>query len=175
MLPDDIVDTLFALHERWQMQVVGIETTAFQRILVRDVARRLDEERKKRPNYRLFRIEEFTGVSSKSKEQRIMGLQPYHERGALKFPGERLELLSGHYQTLAYQLLQFPRSPHDDYADSLAYHVPLHRKGTITTPKQDLPEFCIARIEQQAHAQAVETWRSTPRWARQPVTQPLFQ
>ena len=170
LLPDQIVDSLFALHARWNLRTVGIETNAFQRMLARDVQRRLDHERANDPNFRLFHLEHFTGTSAASKEQRIMGLQPYHERGALKFPGERLELLSGHYLTLAYQLLQFPRSAHDDYADSLAYHIPLHRKGFVKPEGKTLPRTSAAWYERDVwQKQFLKERERLPRRHRPPV------
>ena len=64
-LPDATLDILFDLHRKWTFKVLGIETTAFQRMLAQDLRRRLWEERQKRQLFSAFHIEEFTGVTQK--------------------------------------------------------------------------------------------------------------
>src|SRR3990167_1095499 len=82
--PSDQIDELFRLHRKWTLNIFGVETNAFQKVMRRDIELRYKEERLKNPKFKFFQIEEFVGVSLPNKELSIRGLQPYHERGALK-------------------------------------------------------------------------------------------
>ena len=174
-LPDETLDIMFDLHRKWAFKVLGIETTAFQRMLAQDLRRRFWEERQKRQHFATFHIEEFTGVTQKSKEQRILGLQPYHESGRLKFPGQRLELLDGVWRDLAFQLIEFPHSAKDDLSDSLAYHLFLTQRGQVATPEKTYPETSAAWYEREVWAkQQMKELQRRPRWRRPPVPQLAF-
>jgi len=169
LLPDQVVDHVFRLHSKWKFSAFGIETNAFQKMLRRDIENRIQLERQNNPTFRFFQITEFKGTAQKTKEMRIRALQPYHERGALKFPGTRLETLLGKYQDLAYQMLQFPHAPHDDILDSLAYHIPIHRKGMVTPEYQEIPYSSAAWMERRQRKIRIEEWHRTPRWKRDPL------
>lgn len=169
ILPDQLIEQIMRLNDQWHFNAFGIETNAFQRMLRRDLDRRIDVERTRNPHFKLFHIEEFTGTSANTKEMRIRALQPYHERGAIRFPGERLELLTGSWADLAYQMLQFPRAPHDDIVDSLAYHVQLYRRGTQETPTAQIPYTSAAWFEREQQKEAVQVMARRPRWTRTPV------
>lgn len=167
-LPDQIVEEIFSLHTQYKFSALGIETNAFQKMLKRDIEFRMDQERSA-PRWYPFSIVEFTGTSKNTKEMRIRALQPYHERGALRLPGERLELLSGVWMDLAYQMLQFPHATHDDILDSLAYHVSIHRAGDTTIPVQDIPYTSAAWFERECQKEAIQVMARRPRWTRTPV------
>lgn len=172
--PSEQIDELFRLHAKWNFNAFGVETNAFQKVMRRDIEFRYQQERLKNPRFRFFHIEEFVGSSLPNKEHRIRGLQPYHERGALKFPGTSLETLTGQYQTLAYQMLQFPKSAHDDLLDSLAGHIPLHRAGTTYETPQDIPWSSAAWFEREQQQEAVHVMARRPRWTRTPVPELSF-
>ena len=174
LLPDALIEQIMRLHAHWRFSAFGIETNAFQRKLRRDLDRRIDLERQRDPRFHLFHIEEFTGTSANTKEMRIRALQPYHERGAIKFPGERLELLTGAWADLAYQMLQFPRAPKDDGVDSLAYHVHLYRKGMEFTPPEELPYSSAAWFEREQYKKTLRARARVPRWSRPPIPQLAF-
>jgi predicted phage terminase large subunit-like protein len=174
LLPDQVIEQIMQLHSHWHFQALGIETNAFQRMLKRDLERRIDVERQRQPNFHLFHIEGFTGTSANTKEMRIRALQPLHERGAIKFPGERLELLTGNWADLAYQMLQFPRAPHDDIVDSLAYHVSLYRKGSENQSPEDFPFSSAKWFEREWYHQQLKTRGRTPRWKRPSLPQLAF-
>jgi predicted phage terminase large subunit-like protein len=169
MLPEQMIDTVLTLHARWHFLVLGIETNAFQRMLSTELRQRLWQSMK-RPNAPApFRIEEFSGTSQQSKRQRILGLQPYHESGRLKFPGTSVETLTGDYRTLALQLQQFPHSHHDDLMDSLAYHVQVMQPGEVTVTAQDIPWNSPAGLERTARNNELVEMGQQPRWLRTPV------
>lgn len=168
-LPNETLDRVFALHERWGFTVLGIETTAFQKMLAHELERRRWQQRRDGA-YTPFRIEEFSGISQRSKEQRILGLQPYHENGRLHLPGASLETLDGIWRALALQLLQFPHAAHDDVVDSLAYHTFLSRPGQAARPVKDLPRTSAAWYEREVWAKSQhELQRRLPRWQRPPA------
>ena len=174
LLPDQLMNEVFSLHQHWGFRILGLETNAFQKMLRKELERRFAYERTHNPNFKFFQVEEFTGSSANSKDLRIRGLQPYHERGALRLPGERLELLTGPYQKLALQMMQFPHSQHDDVLDSLAYHVPIHRAGSTTIPTTEIPYSSAAWFEREQHKKLVQEIQRRPRWRRAPLPQLTF-
>jgi len=104
----DILDTMFRMLTTWQCKHMIIEGIGFQRLLKFWVY----EEMRKR-NYH-FGIEELQS-HSKSKQARIMGLQPMIQAGSLLFHKEHKELID--------QLMIFPRGKHDDMIDSLSFAI----------------------------------------------------
>jgi len=167
--PSEQIDALFALHTKWHLNAFGVETNAFQKVMRRDIEFRYKEERLRNPNFRFFHIEEFVGSSLPNKEHRIRGLQPYHERGALKFPGTSVETLTGFYRDLAYQMLQFPKSLKDDLVDSLAGNIVLHRPGTQHETPQTIPYTSAAWFERELQQEHVQVMARRPRWTRTSV------
>ena len=172
--PSDQIDELFRLHRKWTLNIFGVETNAFQKVMRRDIELRYKEERLKNPKFKFLQIEEFVGVSLPNKELRIRGLQPYHERGALKFPGTSLETLTGHWRDLAWQLIQFPKSAKDDLADSLAGHIPLHRPGTQQVLTTDPPFSSAAWFERRWAIEQQDKNARSPRWQRMPMPRLAF-
>mgnify|MGYP001561534700 CR=1 FL=1 len=169
MTPAEQVEEVFSLYHHWRFSVLGIETNAFQEMLKRDVDFRYAEERRRNPTFRLFSIQSFTASSVNTKEMRIRALQPYHERGALRFPGERLETLPEPWRTLTHQMTQYTPSHkpvHEDELDSLAYHVLIHRPGRLTKPAETIPRLSPAWFERYQYDQELAEYRERPRWAR---------
>ena len=169
MSPSEQVEEVFSLYAHWRFQVLGIETNAFQEMLKRDVEFRYEEERRRNPQFRLFGIQSFTASSSSTKEMRIRALQPYHERHALRLPGERLETLRPPYDRLAFQMLQYTpthKPEHEDELDSLAYHVLIHRPGRILKPIDVIPPLSPAWFEREQYNREMEEYAQQPRWAR---------
>lgn len=174
LLPDQLIEEVFRLHEQWVFRVVGLETNAFQKMLKRDMERRFALARRSNPGFQFFHIEEFTGTSVNTKDLRIRALQPIHERQALKLPGTRIELLTGAYQKLVQQMLQYPHAPHDDVLDSLAYHVPIHRGGQVTPTPQDVPYGSAAWAALRQWHRQRSVLNRAPRWQRRPLPMPVF-
>jgi predicted phage terminase large subunit-like protein len=173
--PSEQIDELFRLHQKWHINSFGVETNAFQKVMRRDIEFRYKEERLKNPNFRFFHIEEFVGSSLPNKELRIRGLQPYHERGALRFPGTSLDTLKGVWSELAFQLIQFPKSAKDDIADALAAACSLHRAGSETLIKKEFPPTSAAWYEREIYLkQQIKAIQRTPRWKRPPMPKLAF-
>ena len=174
LTPDQQLDQVFALHARWGFRTLGLETNAFQRMLKTALQKRMQEARLQR-DFRPFSLVEFQGVTQGNKEQRIQGLQPWHEQGLLKFPGTSVETLQGVWSQLAYQMLQFPRAAHDDLVDALAYHLQLVRRGTESTPKVTHPVTSAAWYEREVYLkQELARQGTLPRRARTSLPQLAF-
>lgn len=172
--PSEIVDKIINLNYKYKFRMFGLERNFYRGMLRLELERRIKEERQN-DKFRLFGIQEFepSGRRGEGKNNRIMALQPYHERGALKFPGERLELLQKPFSDLAYQMIQFPHSAHDDILDSLAYHLPLIRQGGVVK-KANLPKFTPAWLEQEAYREEMKLRKHIPRRFRKAVGELTF-
>lgn len=171
--PDEQIDALFRLHARWGLKVFAMEAIAFQRELRPAIERRFAEERATNPMFRFFEIREITSRES-TKTNRIRALQPYHERGALKFPGNRLELLDGPYAKLASQMLKFPKSSQDDILDSLADHLAIHRAGSQQEERTEFPWSSAAWFERRQREQRIREQARLPRWQQKPLPELAF-
>lgn len=107
--PDEIIRRTFEMYARHKgVRKIGIETAAYQKSLIYGFK---DEMRKRGAH---LPIEEITrgGRNAKSKEQRILALQPIVSQ-------KRLYLQRGMVE-LREQLRTFPRSRNDDLIDALS-------------------------------------------------------
>lgn len=109
MKVNDIINNIFFLYERWHPTAIGLEEVAFQRAL--RYALKQEEEKRKR----FLNVIELK-PHTRSKDQRIKGLQPLYAGGKVL-----------HNRDLPYniyledELLRFPRGKNDDMIDALAY------------------------------------------------------
>lgn len=164
--PSEIVEQIVRLQYKYKFGVLGVETNFFRGMLEYEIKRRRDEEHSENPEaFKMFGINEFTASGKDSKFNRVRALQPYHERGSLKFPGERFELLKGDFSELAWQMIQFPNAPHDDIIDSIQMHIPLIRRGGLVK-KAELKVNTPAWLERQSYEKEVEYNIGLPRRLR---------
>lgn len=104
-----IIDEIFRMVQTHCVPYIQIETIGFQKLLKHWLYEAMREK-----NYH-FGIEEITH-HAKSKEARIMALQPRIAAGSLLFhPTKHEEVIN--------QFLAFPRGLHDDLCDSLAMQI----------------------------------------------------
>lgn len=174
--PDDIENEIIRLHYKWKFRIFGVETNFYRGTLKYGLDRRIQIEWKLNPkNFPNFGLHEFKATARKGegKYNRISALEPYHRRGDLRFPGKKLELLDGDYSKLADQMVKYPRTPHDDILDSLAYHIPLSRKGG-TVKQAEPPRYSVAWIERKLRTIEVETQAELPRYLRKKVRPLIF-
>ncbi len=174
--PSQMIEEIVRLNRKYKFKKFGIETNFFRGTLKLELEQRRMKEHTEDPQgFPSFGIEEFkaSGKKGERKHQRILALQPYHERGAIKFPGTKLELLQDNYAELANQFLKYTidgaKSQHDDIIDSLAYHLPLIRRGGVVK-ETDLPHNCPADIERKMYEQEIQYMAKRPRRARERVT-----
>lgn len=170
----DTINEIINLHKKYRFKMVGMETNFYRGQCILELERRIAEERKENEDFPLFGVHEFqaTAKRGEGKFNRMLALQPYHERGALKFPGSSVELLNGNFSTLAYQMIEFPNSNHDDILDSLAYHLPLIRRGGLVK-KNELPYNSPAYLERKAFEQEAEKNNRLPRRFRRKLNEQL--
>ena len=178
--PSEIVDKIINFQYKYRFQILGSETNFYRGMLEMEIRRRRDEEHKLSPErFRLFGVHEFEASSRKGqgKHSRIMALQPYHERRAIKFPGEKFELLEGAFSELGWQMVQYThdgaKSPHDDILDSLAYHLPLIRQGGLVK-KAELPRNSPAWLERESYEKEIKNNNSLPRRLRRQLPDLAF-
>lgn len=110
MLPNEIIDKMFNIYERFHPVEMGLEVVAYQKML----GYALRDEMRKRKKY--LPLRELKPPNNKSKEARIKSLQPGYHSGKI-FHKERMPNL----EYLEDELLRFPRGAHDDIIDTLAY------------------------------------------------------
>ena len=119
--PIELIDNLFALHERYRFNKIGIEKT----IYLQAIKPFLDEEMRKRNKFLPIVELEHNQVN---KETRIRGLLPRYQSGSVYH-------IKGATADLEEEMLSFPKGIHDDVLDSVAYQIQI-AKPVITQPKQ---------------------------------------
>jgi predicted phage terminase large subunit-like protein len=116
MSPREQIDTLFELWSKWKPHRVGIESNGYQAALIHLV----QEEMFRKKSY--FEVTPVTNTTKKF--ERIKGiLQP---RFAAKYV-----YFASRWPELENELLNFPMSKHDDFADGLAGAVSLLDDGAF--------------------------------------------
>ena len=106
--PIELIDEIFAMFMKYEQEpLVVIETVAYQEALVHFLLAKGKAERVYIP------IEEFKPKTSKSK--RLMSLQPFFASKKMFIRREHSELVK--------ELLEFPKSAHDDTLDALYYSI----------------------------------------------------
>lgn len=106
LTPTQIINLCFELNERYRPMQIGIESVAYQKALIYMINEEMRKRQKPIP------IVEIKHIRKESKEMRIRALVPRYEWGLIYHK-------QGLYD-LELELLQFPRSSHDDIIDSLA-------------------------------------------------------
>src|SRR3990167_8125064 len=107
--PDELVETIFALHERRRYVSIGIERTMY----LDGLKPYLDAEQRKRG--RFLPIVELKHNQT-AKEVRIRGLIPRYASGSIRH-------VKGECSALELEQSQFPNGLHDDCLDATAYQL----------------------------------------------------
>lgn len=105
--PEELVDTLFALHERRKYSVIGIEKTTY----TDGLKPFLDSEQRKRGKF--LPIVELSHRGT-AKEIRIRSVIPRYASGSIRH-------VKGRFEDLEEEQMQFPNGMHDDIIDALGY------------------------------------------------------
>lgn len=109
--PNELIDLMFDLDKQYKPKTIGIESTAWQKIIGFQARKEMRERNQFLPITEL----KHAGVSAKSKTDRIQALEPRYAVGSIyHHKGLR------HIITLEDQLRRFPRNKHDDLIDALA-------------------------------------------------------
>ena len=123
--PTRLVEYIFEVNAQFKPNVIGIEEVAYQKALLYF----LDEEMRRRNV--ILPVKGIKPPNNKTKQTRILSLVP-------RFEWQRVSLAMGLHD-LELELLQFPRSAHDDLVDSLAsiemiYYPPMSSSEEIAKP-----------------------------------------
>ena len=110
-LPDRIVDELFETYLNYKPDMILIEETGFLRGLNPTVTRRSQDTGVWLPLQFLKRD------TQKSKQERIMSLQPWFRQGLIYFSTALSEHIK---EQIKHELTRFPKYVHDDILDTLA-------------------------------------------------------
>lgn len=139
-----IVERVFEMVSTWKLPYILFETIGFQKLF----KWHLYEAMREKNNY--FGIEEIK-THRKSKQARIMALQPRIVSGSLLFhPSDHEEIIS--------QFLAFPRGQRDDLIDALSFQVGKWDKpDSFTAPP---PAGSFSWWQQQVPQQK-EDWKSS--------------
>lgn len=125
--PIETMNLIFDLVKKWDIDVAGIEGVAYQRALQWFI-----EDEMKRRNF-FFRIEELKADTDK--QRRIRGLQPRYALGTI--------FHKPHHTEIEEELLLFPKAPHDDLSDALAYVPQIAFEGS--SPASEVKEKVSGR------------------------------
>ena len=120
---EELVDSIFSLHESNKYERIGIEKT----IYLQGLKPYLDEEQRKRG--RFLPIVELTHNQTQ-KEVRIRGLIPRYAAGSIFH-------IKGRCEALEEEQMSFPVGVHDDVIDATAYQLQIIESGSgqLTTFK----------------------------------------
>lgn len=110
VLPNTLIEKIFSWHQKWKPISIGLETVAYQRMLQYQI----NDEMKKRGVF--IPLKELKH-SSRSKEDRIRGLQPRYEQKSILHPDKQAV---PDIEYLEDELVRFPLGAKDDIIDALS-------------------------------------------------------
>ena len=137
--PAYMIDWILAMNRKYRFVKFGVETIFFRGMFERDLQKKMGEERLRDSNFNNFGVEKFLTRwrHGEGKKVRIEGMQPYHERGDILFPGTSVETLKGAFGDLAYQMMQTTRDhmpEPNDLIDALSWQISIVQKGGMPEP-----------------------------------------
>ena len=137
--PTQMIEWILSMNRKYRFVKFGVETIFFRGMFERDLQKRMGEERLRDSNFNNFGVEKFLTRwrHGEGKKVRIEGMQPYHERGDILFPGTSVETLKGAFGDLAYQMMQTTRDhmpEPNDLIDALSWQISIVQKGGMPEP-----------------------------------------
>lgn len=143
--PDIIVEKIFGYALDYSITRVLVESDANQYMYAKFIR---DESIRR---HQLIGIEEVKS-GGRSKEQRILGLQPLLQNHQVRF------FKTDGNKKLVGQLLQFPFGSHDDGPDALAYHVKVYRGILVPQEKPKYDENYKFNIPEEDILKQIRHW-----------------
>lgn len=147
--PNQIIDQIIRLNYKWSFNRFAIEKNFFKGMLEKQLRDAIAQE-SANSMFKSFSVEEVIASARQRTFSRVLSLQPYQERGAIRLPGTDFNRLSRVYGELAMQMLQFTidgsKSPHNDLLISLAMHPDIIAKGGGAL-KADPPKSSAVALE----------------------------
>jgi predicted phage terminase large subunit-like protein len=170
----DIVPAIQAMHREWKFAVIGIESVAFQQVLVqqarrlglpvREISTKNEEEGMDAP---LFRID-------KDKAARILASTPFMKDGRFFIP-----VYTTWREEYVTELTRYPNTSHDDQADCTAMGIAVAEKyrgegipDMYNRPNQNQGVHSVdapSRANQDRPKDKLEGWDYTNRSGRDPL------
>lgn len=150
--PRNIIDTIIRLNYKWGFDRFGMERNFFKGMFEKQF-REAEKDHIENEEYKQFVLREDIVASVKQKTfNRILALQPFHEKGMIHLPARNFHDLSETFSNLAFQVQQFTidgaKSPHDDLLVALAMQLDLKGKGG-TIIQKEAPYSSAAWFEKQ--------------------------
>lgn len=128
--PEEVIDLIFKIHAEYpRCMDFKIQKDHFMRVLAPYIERERIR-RQKFPNIIAVPIN-----NQMSKQQKIKGLRPWLRNGDLKFPDDL-----ACKQDVIYEVMYFPKYPHDDILDTLADHLQ-NADGEVNCDVMPTPRF----------------------------------
>ena len=125
--PSQQIARAFDLHERWHYEGFGVETNAFQKLLLEPIE---IERARRRARGKAWDMPLIERRHRTDKESRILSLEPKARAGWLLFNTELSE-------TFMNQLREFPEARHDDGPDATAAALELAGAGRGAAVKSE--------------------------------------
>lgn len=115
--PIKLINQLIAIDDRWKPKSIGIEEIAFQKVISTFLQEELKRTAHSPLSIKPLKPEGLRGTGGFiSKEYRIESLEPRYASGRIYH-----NKLIKYNDELEDQLQRFPKNPHDDLIDALAY------------------------------------------------------
>lgn len=146
MSPGELISTIFDHVRRYKPVKVGIETTQYQKSLLYWIRERMRKEGM------WFMVEPLTH-SRKTKNSRIMGLQPTISSGMLLFRKSQMAIVN--------ELLAFPLGSNDDLCDALAMQLELWQT-TVSLEEEKQKEYANDPFSLQGAIQSIRKKQAAP-------------
>ncbi len=124
-LPEEIVEHVFGVHQKYKPVKILVEETGFVRGLQPSVAR-VRDTLGIYPNFEFIPRD-----TLHSKAERILGLQPFYKNGMIYFSKDLTDFVKDQLQ---HQLSRFPKYQHDDLLDALADQLQHKQFFGVTKP-----------------------------------------
>lgn len=151
--PYETIEHIYELDSIWNPSWVGVETTAFQKVMWYMLH---EESRKRNHSLPLRKL-----VADQRKDRRAFALISYAERGGIFVRPEHEELVD--------ECCRFPAGRHDDLVDALAYRVQdmysseilqaiVQRPDSVPGTSKLMGSELLTRIEAAASAELELPW-----------------
>lgn len=146
MSPNQTIETMFALLDKWKPVRVGFESVGFQ-----ETYRQFIEEERRRRGYTVA-IEELHPKAFR-KEDRISRLIPFYENSLIMWPEACVHMTRDNkivnmMDAFLEEYESFPNGEHDDIMDTQAYQMEIESAPDVprTLSESERTELFISRI-----------------------------
>lgn len=130
--PSETVDQILHLHQKWNVDQIGVETVGYQEALREGLQIESDQRALNDPSFNPPSIKKLKTPNNVTKEQRIRGLQPRFMRN-VSCPEDTTSgiFLAPGMESLKREVIEFPGNLHEDALDALAYQRQLHPSNIV--------------------------------------------